>query len=97
MKIAIAIKNNKLSSYPADLLIDGEIIKSYNLIFELTSKKVNFLIAKSLPSQLIKELREVNITFLKVNSLDELEDLELIPLSSYEKIKRGAGCQSKFN
>jgi len=91
------VKNNELSDYPADLLIDGEIIKSYNIEFELESKKVNLLIGKSLPSFLIKSLRDKGIIFLKVNSIKELEGLNLDIIFPKEiRLKRGVGCQEKF-
>lgn len=95
--IAVLIKDNKLSDYPADLLIEGEIIKSYNIEFELEAKKVNLLIGKSLPSILIKSLRDKGITFLKASSLEELEGLDLdIILPPEIRLKRGTGCQSRF-
>jgi len=95
--IAVLVKNNELSDYPADLLIDGEIIKSYNIEFELESKKVKLLIGKSLPSSLIKSLRDKGITFLKLNSLAELEGLDLnINFPKEMRLKRGIGCQSRF-
>ena len=95
--VAILVKNNELSEYPADLLINGEVIKSYNLEFELEAKKVNLLIGKSLLSPLIKSLRDKGITFLKVNSLEELSGLDLyIKLPKDLRFNRGAGCQSKF-
>jgi len=94
--IAVLVKNNELSDYPADLLIDGEIIKSYNIEFELESKKVNLLIGKSLPSFLIKSLRDKGIIFLKVNSIKELEGLNLdIILPKDFKNKRGWKCAKK--
>jgi hypothetical protein len=97
MKIAILIKNNEISSYPADLLIDGEVIKSYNIEFELEINKINILIGKSLPSALIKRLREKGIIFLKVNSFNELEGIDLgVDFMKESKIKRGLGCRSKF-
>jgi len=96
--IAMLVKNNKLSGYPADLLIDGKIVKSYNIEFELEAKKVNLLIGKSLPSPLIKSLRDKGITFLKVNSLEELRGLDLdIKFPKDLRFNRGAGCQSRFN
>ena len=94
---AVMIKDNKLSGYPSDLLINGEVIKSYNLEFELEAKNVNLLIGKSLPSPLIKSLRDKGITFLKVNSLEELSGLDLdIKLPKDLRFNRGAGCQSRF-
>ena len=97
MKSAVLVKENKISHYPADLIINGEVIPSYNLEFELKAKGVELLIGKSLPSTLIKKLRDRGITFLKVNDFSELEGLNLdIKLPKEIKIKRGAGCQSKF-
>ena len=97
MKSAVLIKNNEISDYPADLLIDGEVIPSYNLEFELEMKGVDLLIGKSLPSMLIKKLRDKGITFLKVNDFSELEGLSLdVKLPKEVKIKRGNGCQPRF-
>jgi hypothetical protein len=96
MKTAILIKNNKLSSYPADILVDGEIRKSYNLEFELNALGVKMLIAKDLPSGIIKKLRDSGIIFLKINSLDELEGLDLdINYPKEFKNKRGWKCAKK--
>ena len=95
--VAVLVKNNELSEYPADLLINGEVIKSYNLEFELEAKNVNLLIGKSLPSPLIKSLRDKGISFLKLNSLEELNGLDLdIKLLKDLRFNRGAGCQSRF-
>ena len=94
--IAVLVKNSKLSDYPADLLIDGEVIKSYNIEFELETKGVNLLIGKSLPSSLIKLLRDKGIIFLKVKSLEELKGLNLdIILPKDFKNKRGWKCAKK--
>ena len=94
--IAVLVKNNELSDYPADLLINGEIIRSYNIKFELEVKKVKLLIGKSLSSSLIKSLRDKGIIFLKVNSLEELKDLNLdIILPKDFKNKRGWKCGKK--
>jgi len=96
VKIAVVVKDNNLSDYPGDLLIDGEIYKSYNLEFELTQKNVKILVAKSLNSNLIKKLRDLGITFLKVNSFKELEGLDLnIKLPKDFKNKRGWKCGKK--
>jgi len=95
-KVAILIKDNELSDYPADLLIDGEVIKSYNIEFELETKGVNLLIGKSLPSSLIKSLRDKSIIFLKIKSLEELKELNLdIILPKDFKNKRGWKCGKK--
>ena len=95
-KIAIIVKNNKVSEYPGDLLIDGKIINSYNLEFECEMNNITLLIGKSLPSQLIKKLRDKGVTFLKVNSLKEIEDLNLdIILPTEFKNKRGWKCGKK--
>jgi len=96
MKTALLIKDNEIASYPADILVDGEIKKSYNLEFELNALGVNMLIAKDLPSKMIKKLRDSGIIFLKVNSLDELEGLDLnINFPSEFKNKRGWKCATK--
>ncbi len=97
MRYAVLIKDGEVSDYPADLLIDNEIISGFNLEFELEVKKVDLLIGKSLPSFLIKKLRDKGITFFKVNNFNELEGLNLdIKLPKEIKIKRGNGCQTKF-
>ena len=95
-KIAIVVKNNELSDYPGDLLINGKVIKSINLEFECEVNNITLLIAKSLPSELIKRLRDKGVTFLKVNSLDEIEGLNLdIMLPIEFKNKRGWKCAKK--
>jgi len=94
--VAVLVKNNELSEYPADLLIDGKVIESYNLEFELEAKNVNLLIGKFLPSSLIKSLRDKGITFLKVNSFEELDGLDLdINFPQEFKNKRGWKCGRK--
>jgi TolB-like protein len=90
--IAVLIKDNKLASYPADLLIEGEVVK-FNEIF---NKNVTVLVGKGLSSDLIEKLRKKGIVFLKVNSLEEIEGLDLNIDFKEEKLKRGVGCQSKF-
>jgi hypothetical protein len=97
MKAAVLIKNNEISPYPADLLIDGEVIKSFNIEFELEVHKIDILIGRSLPSALIKRLREKGITFLKANSFDELKDIDIgVKFIKESKIKRGLGCGPRF-
>ena len=94
--IAVIVKDNEVSEYPGDLLINGKIIKSYNLEFECEVNKITMLIGKGLSSQLIKKLRDKGITFLKVNSLDEINDLDLdiiLPLEFSNK--RGWKCGKK--
>ena len=94
--IAVIVKNNEISGYPGDLLIDGKIYKSYNLEFELMAKNVNILIGKHLSSDLIKKLRDNGIVFLKVNSLEEIEDLDFdIKLPNEFKNQRGWKCGKK--
>ena len=93
---AIIVKNNELSEYPGDLLINGEIKKSTNLEFECELFKIDMIIAKSLSSDLIKKLRDKGVIFLKVNSLDELEGLNLdIILPKEFSNKRGWKCGKK--
>ena len=93
---AVMIKDGNLSGYPSDLLIGGEIIKSYNLEFELLAKNVKILIGKHLESILIKKLRDKGITFLKVNSLEEIESLNYdIKFPPEFKNKRGWKCGKK--
>ena len=95
-KIAIFVKNNKVSEYPSDLLIDGKIIKSNNLEFECDIYNIKLVIGKALSSELIKKLRDKGVTFLKVDSLDDIKDLNLdIILPSEFKNKRGWKCGKK--
>ena len=95
-KIAIFIKNGEISEYPSDLLIDGKIIKSKNLEFECEKNRINIVIGKSLSSELIKKLRDRGIVFLKLNSLDEIEGLNLDIILPIEfKNKRGWKCGKK--
>ncbi|NPA10787.1 MAG: hypothetical protein GXO62_00915 [Epsilonproteobacteria bacterium] len=96
MKTAVMVKNNALSAYPCDLLIEGEVLKSYNLAFELKAKGVNIIIGLGLSAELIKKLRDEGITFLKIKNLDELDGVDLDVEFVKEKLKRGAGCQSRF-
>ena len=94
--VAIMVKDNELSAYPSDLLIDREIKKSTNLEFECELFNINMIIGKGLSSDLIKKLRDKNVTFLKVNSLDEIEGLNLdIILPKEFKNKRGWKCGKK--
>ena len=96
MKIAVLIKNNKISSYPADLLIDGKVIRG-NIELELEAHKIDILVGNSIPSALIKRLREKGIIFLKANSFDELKDIDIdVNFMKESKIKRGIGCGIKF-
>jgi hypothetical protein len=54
------------------------------------------LIGRYLPSKMIKKLRDSGIIFLKVNSLDELEGLDLnISFPNEFKNKRGWKCAKK--
>ena len=75
MKVAILVKDNEISDYPADIFIDGELKKSFNLEFEMQMLKPNYLVARSLPSELIKKLRDLGIIFVKLDSIKELEEL----------------------
>ena len=51
--IAVFVKNGEVSEYPADLLINGTIVKSYNLKFECEMNNINLLIGKALSSELL--------------------------------------------
>jgi len=96
MKALILVKDGKLADYPADILVDGEVKKSYNLEFECEKLGVDTLIAKSLPSALIKKLRDNGIIFLRLNSLEELEGIDVsINLPEEFKNKRGWKCAKK--
>jgi hypothetical protein len=95
-KTALLVKNGELADYPADLLIDGEIRKSYNLEFECEQLQIETLIGKSLPSVFIKKLRDKGVVFVKLNSLYEAELLDFdIKLPDEFKNKRGWKCGKK--
>jgi len=97
MRTAVLVKNGEIADFPADLMIDGEICKSYNIIFECEMKKINLVIGKSMPSDVIKSLRDKGIMFLKAKSIQELEnvDLEIKIPKNFGK-KRGWGCSKNF-
>ncbi len=91
--VAFLIKNDSLAAYPADVVVDGKFIK-FEEIFKLD---VKFVVAKWMPSTLIKNLRENGIVFLKLNSLEEFYELDLsLSFNKDTRIKRGVGCQLKF-
>ncbi len=97
MKTAILVKNNELAGYPADLLIENKVIKSFNIEFECEKLGVKMIVGKSLPSVLIKKLRDKGILFLKIENIEALKGLDLdVSFFNESKIKRGAGCQSRF-
>jgi hypothetical protein len=96
MKTALFFKNGELAGYPSDLLIDGQLVKSYNLLFECEVNNINLLVGKSLSSELIKALKDKGVTFLKIKSLDELEGLDLNVALPDSKRKRGWGCSKSF-
>jgi hypothetical protein len=96
MKAAVLYKNGEIADYPADLLVEGEIRKSYNLEFECERLGVDTVIGKSLPSILIKKLRDSGVVFVKMNSLKDLEGLDFeIALPDEFKNKRGWKCGKK--
>ncbi|WP_456479455.1 hypothetical protein [Nautilia sp.] len=98
MNTAILVKNGELCGYPGDLLINGEVIKSYNLEFECKVNNIKLLIGKYLPGELIKALRESGVMFLKIKSLEELEGLDMdISFPEEFNKKRGWGCSGGFN
>ena len=76
MKTLILVKDNELASYPSDILVDGKIKKSHNLEFECDVMNITHIIGKSLPSILIKKLRDKGIIFIKLNSIDEIKELD---------------------
>ena len=95
-KIAIFIKNGEISEYPSDLMIDGKIIKSNNLEVECDIYNIKLIAGKALSSKLIKKLRDKGITFLKVNSLKDIEGLNLDIILPIEfRNKRGWKCGKK--
>ena len=95
-KVAFLIKNDKLSEYPSDLLIDGEIIKSSNLEFECKANNIEILVGKYLSSSLIKKLRDNGVIFLKMDSIEEVKKLNLdIILPKEFTNKRGWKCGKK--
>ncbi len=96
VKMILLVKDNELADYPADILVDGEIRKSYNLEFECINLGAKILIGKSLPSDLIKKLRDNGIIFMKINSLEELDGLDMeMEFPKEFKNRRGCKCGKK--
>jgi len=96
MKTILVVKDNELADYPSDIIIDGRLRKSYNLEFECEMSGAKMVIAKSLPSGLIKNLRDKDVIFLKLNSIEENEELDLnINFPEEFKNKRGWKCGKK--
>ncbi|GAB6074187.1 hypothetical protein [Nautilia lithotrophica] len=96
MKTILLVKNGELADYPADILVDGEVRKSYNLEFECEKTGAQMVIGKSMPSILIKKLRDNGIIFVKLNSLKDLEDLDIdVKLPDEFRNKRGWKCGKK--
>jgi len=96
MKTILLVKNGELADYPADILVDGEVRKSYNLEFECEKTGAEMVIGKSMPSSLIKKLRDKDIIFLKLNSIEEIEELDLnVTFPEEFSNKRGWKCGKK--
>ncbi|GAX87644.1 conserved hypothetical protein [Lebetimonas natsushimae] len=87
--IGILFKNNKLSSYPAEILVDEKIYKNIDEV------DVNVIAGLSMPSEMIEKLRKKGIMFLKIKSLDELKDLNIDINVPKEWQKRGWKCGKK--
>ena len=96
MKTVVLVRDGELAGYPADILVDGEVRKSYNLEFECEKAGAKMVIAKSMPSSLIKKLRDKDIIFLKLNSIEEIEELDLnVTFPEEFSNKRGWKCGKK--
>lgn len=96
MKTIVLVKDGELADYPADILVNGEVRKSYNLEFECEKLGIKMVIGCSMPSDVIKKLRDNGIIFMKINSLEELEDLDLdITFPDEFKNRRGWKCGKK--
>jgi len=96
MKTIVLVKDNKLGEYPCDILVDGEVRKSHNLEFECKMLNATYIIGKSLPSILIQKLRDKGIIFIKLNSIDEIDELDLdVKFPSEFSNKRGWKCGKK--
>ena len=68
MKTVVLVREGELAGYPADILVEGEVRKSYNLEFECEKTGAKMVIAKSMPSSLIKKLRDKNIIPIHINN-----------------------------
>ena len=90
------MKEGEISHFPGDLFIDGEKVKYENIVRVLSEKNVKIVVAKSMPSYLISELRKNGIIYLKADNLEDVEDLNIDIKFEGLKIKRGAGCQRRF-
>ena len=96
MKTILLVKDGELADYPADILVDGEVRKSYNLELECEKTGAEMVIGRSMPSMMIKKLRDNGIIFVKLNSIDELEGLEIdVNLPDEFRNKRGWKCGKK--
>jgi hypothetical protein len=96
VKTAVLLKNGELSSFPADLYIEGEKIECDDFVRCLSQNNVKILIAKFLPSTLISELSKNKIIFIKTDNLENIQGID-INLNVYGlKMNRGAGCQRRF-
>lgn len=87
--IGILLKDNKLASFPADILIDGKIYKNIDEI------DVKIIAGLSMPSSMIEKLRKKGIMFLKINSIDELKDLDIEINLPQKWQNRGWKCGKK--
>ena len=96
MKIIVLVKDNELGEYPCDILVDGEVRKSHNLEFECEVLNATHIIGKSLPSVLIKKLRDKGVIFIKLNSIEEIDELDLdVKFPPEFSNKRGWKCGRK--
>jgi hypothetical protein len=87
--IGILFKDNKLASFPADILVDGKIYKNIDEV------DVKIIAGLSMPSSMIEKLRKKGIMFLKIKSLDELKNLEIEVKFPKEWQNRGWRCGRK--
>lgn len=87
--IGILFKDNKLASFPADILVDGKIYKNIDEV------DVKIIAGLSMPSSMIEKLRKKGVIFLKIRSIDELRDLEIEVNLPKEWQNRGWKCGRK--
>jgi hypothetical protein len=77
-------------------MVGSEVRKSYNLEFECKTLGIKTVIGRSLPSDLIKKLRDNGIIFMKINSLSDLDGLDMeIKFPEEFKNRRGWKCAKK--
>ncbi len=63
--------------------------------FDFSNLKDCIVVSSFLPCDVISKLRKNGCIYVKANSLDEIDGIE-IKLNTEKKIKRGVGCSGKF-